>query len=778
MPLPKLQWLNIKVTDTSPSPSPRRDFAMVYDAKFNMIALFGGRSEAGIPLGDTWLFETKQLVWSRPAPSGLSTDGDPPARWGMAYGLDNPLDNSRNNMIISMGQGVNNVALNDTWAFDFNYKTWHRLPTSGDAPTPRWGVVSGIDISQAKNPNQTMLVSHGMDSKNTYTELYSLTISGQFATNVASMSATWKKLETSGNAPGRKFTAGTILSNNRLTLYGGCIGNNLDTCPLQDGYVLNTSPNGNTWTKAENCFAPRAYAAMTYNPSTKDPQFSNQVFVYGGVGLQQLDNGQEGEVGVLDVGGGRWNIILPSGDPLVQGASKYPPRRAGAALVALDQPLGNSSLPAYDMFLFGGEDLPAKGSKRTGMSSDIWVLRVYSDAYFEGNNTGMPTTGGVAATGQGVNLQLFPCVSNVPENSDTGSSTKVSGITSELGQHATLMALSMVFLPLATTAVRFFSGEHKAAFKFGALLLYAAAIGTAIAGGLQGHSDQSSISTHGALGIAVLVLSLGVAPLLTAFMVLIHSIQRRRKANLSPMSFDVSNWLSSLRPSHRAPQKSFEVSRPGGTGSLLPASSTNTSRTVASQNGARKSVNFEDYSGHQRETSANQSAISAYSVYSSQLDPGSSDVLSTPWKVARTIVKLIVYASVALAICFELYSLFVLHADHTWFYLYLVFVLVILVAWFVAAWFGYPRFQGSWLVAMMETCGGRGQGRDQFRGEEMSEATGPYTRRDYEPPRRGYMGQEPEMDEEEQQRELEEEVNSRDVVVMTIPKRRLTVVNA
>jgi hypothetical protein len=110
---------------------------------------------------------------------------------------------------------------------------------------------------------------------------------------------------------------------------------------------------------------------------------------------------------VLDINGGSWARILPSGDPGSTGAATFPPPRSGAASISFSSGLVGSSRALYsDTIIFGGQDSSGK------YLSDMWVLRAYgasvtrSGQQWSGFGNGDLQTG-VNANGAGVSIQYI-----------------------------------------------------------------------------------------------------------------------------------------------------------------------------------------------------------------------------------------------------------------------------------------------------------------------------------------------------------------------------------
>ncbi len=143
-------------TNVTPAirPQGRWFFDMVYDAKADRVILFGGYTnnylKGGIDRGvkdDTWAFDFESKTWTE-----LNTMNSPSPRsyFSMAY------DSKANRTILyggSFGAGGgddwDDILLNDTWAFDYNTKAWTEMrPSSSPGRRMRHTVVYNEETSQ------------------------------------------------------------------------------------------------------------------------------------------------------------------------------------------------------------------------------------------------------------------------------------------------------------------------------------------------------------------------------------------------------------------------------------------------------------------------------------------------------------------------------------------------------------------------------------------------------------------------------------------------------
>lgn len=117
------------------SPEGRWFFDMVYDSKVDRVILFGGGtsdyllggSDRGMK-GDTWAFDLESETWTKLNPINSPS---PRSYFSMVY-------NNKTNQTILMGgsfgagggDDLDDILLQDTWAFDYNTKAWTNMTSS------------------------------------------------------------------------------------------------------------------------------------------------------------------------------------------------------------------------------------------------------------------------------------------------------------------------------------------------------------------------------------------------------------------------------------------------------------------------------------------------------------------------------------------------------------------------------------------------------------------------------------------------------------------------
>jgi hypothetical protein len=124
------RWSRIATT----GPPPMLGGAMAYDARRQVMVMFGGLDTTGRKLSDTW--EWNRIRWTHAAHDG------PPARFGAGIAYDS----KRGETILFGGVDSANTKLNDTWLWDGT--TW-RQASSPVSPPPRSEGYMAFDESRS-----------------------------------------------------------------------------------------------------------------------------------------------------------------------------------------------------------------------------------------------------------------------------------------------------------------------------------------------------------------------------------------------------------------------------------------------------------------------------------------------------------------------------------------------------------------------------------------------------------------------------------------------------
>ncbi|KAL7750681.1 hypothetical protein RI367_004023 [Sorochytrium milnesiophthora] len=357
--VPVLRWTRLDVPDAASKPSPRKDFTFVYDRKTQKVLLFGGRSQDGTPLEDTWTLQVtsdKVVTWVQ-----KDLPLHPPARFSAVAGPDMPGSSVRQGIIVAAGMSANGRVLNDVWAYHTTFDKWYPLATTGTPPAPRYSAVGGVAPSDDEECR--MYVAYGTDDKTKFQDLYTLSVTGSLTNyNYSTATAVWSATrESDARPPGSSALTGGMLPGERLVTFGGCAAGG--RCPSGEGWMISPDQkklsDGGTWKQVDSCPQPRTAGALAYRPDIDDKQLlQRQAVMYGGTyGRDKV--GAQGEVAFFDSDGGSWVNIIPS-----RGSGGFPGARSNAGFVAHED--------TKSVLLFGGEG--ANGV----LTNDLWMLEFYT----------------------------------------------------------------------------------------------------------------------------------------------------------------------------------------------------------------------------------------------------------------------------------------------------------------------------------------------------------------------------------------------------------------
>ncbi|MEX1362495.1 MAG: kelch repeat-containing protein [Nannocystaceae bacterium] len=244
-------------TQLSPaaSPSPRDAHEMAYIGN-DTVVLFGGNDVSGggaVGLGDTWVFDTAAEQWSP-----VVTPGPGPRFQHMMVSLGTEA--------LLFGGRSGGPHLSDTWRFDGATQTWLDLVPVG-APGPR------ITAAMAFNGDDTVVLYGGFLNNTPLSDTHEYTVS----TN------SWSQIPP-GFSPGARGTLeGDFLETGAMVVYSG----KLDTCcndpdPGTFGYAAAVD----TWLS----LMPTAEPTPRYNYGMVAVPGGNKLIIFGG----QLQNGGAG----------------------------------------------------------------------------------------------------------------------------------------------------------------------------------------------------------------------------------------------------------------------------------------------------------------------------------------------------------------------------------------------------------------------------------------------------------------------------------------------------
>jgi hypothetical protein len=289
------------------------------------LVAFGGLSENRLLTG-TFLFDPVGGTWVTV----------PAARTGPEARAHDTLawDPGRKRVVLFGGLGSRSAALQDTWAFDPQAKTWTSLVSSCkrfSCPPTRWG--HGMVWSSVLGK---LLVFGGTKSG-----------ADAFLDDLWAFGSSWTELKPSGARPVGRFLFGMAedARTGLIVVYGGAT---VGLSGLNDTWLLD--PRTTTWTRVATATTPPVWGeiAMGWSPS---------------VGAVVLTGGSDRD-GLMVASPGTWAFDMSTRTWVrLATTGGVPSARKEATLTA--NPIDGSAI------LFGGED----GSIPPGFSDWTWILR-------------------------------------------------------------------------------------------------------------------------------------------------------------------------------------------------------------------------------------------------------------------------------------------------------------------------------------------------------------------------------------------------------------------
>ncbi|UJR13698.1 hypothetical protein I4U23_000709 [Adineta vaga] len=412
-------------------PTPRRDAALGFDSSF--LILYGGRDQSGMPNQDTFAFNILQGYWER-----LNFPNPPSSRYGMAFasspgsglyifggfGIQGSSQNynpymaygssglpgykkspavktkrspnvmnrqNYNNMNMNTGYGnyrynddridENYYPMQDAWFLNYMSKSWQETQRSqygrglgSAAASPYSSGIPRVIYSMGKS--RDWLYST-VETTGQVTSGYNQYSGGQAATIMYDLSS-----YSPAYPHARYGHSTTLLTDNHLLLYGGCLSGygKGGPCPSKDTWLLHLDRGH--WERLWECPTTKTGAAMVTLPSfSLCASMARQGVAFGaGAGMSMgneqpvavLWGGREfnpssirsyisplDEVAVFNLNQKEW--MLKKARPSENG---YPRQREGAAYVA------GCFQNTPGMFVFGGRSV-SDGQ----LLSDLWFLQ-------------------------------------------------------------------------------------------------------------------------------------------------------------------------------------------------------------------------------------------------------------------------------------------------------------------------------------------------------------------------------------------------------------------
>jgi Galactose oxidase, central domain len=300
-----LAWSQLE----SSGPAAREDHTWTVDPADGIAYLFGGRDGSTI-YADTWAFDLGSDTWTPLAPVS-----SPPARFGHeAVWVDGV------GVVIFAGQ-AGTTFFGDMWAFDPAAESWTQLPSSGDAPVPRYGSCAAV------GPDGRLWISHGFTQDG---NRFADTRAYDFDSGV------WTDETPAGQAPVERCLHGCWWTDDgELTLYAG--------------QTTGITSLDDRWTLADGAWSPVEGALPEARNLYARARLDGATLVFGG---QALDASYLADL---------WLLADDEADAtqLESVVGSSPAGRAGSELVR-DAERGR-------VLLFGGRDAD-------GALSDLWEL--------------------------------------------------------------------------------------------------------------------------------------------------------------------------------------------------------------------------------------------------------------------------------------------------------------------------------------------------------------------------------------------------------------------
>ena len=201
----------IQLSPTGPSPSPRGDQAVAYDAANNRLIIFAGNPNIGFCFGtvnDTWVLANADGTGGTPYWTQLSPSGGPPA---IGQGSTAAYDPTTNSMTVFGG--------NTTACGAYSNATWVLTNANGLGGTPTWTQMSPATSPSARFyhtsvynvANHRMIVFAGNDGSVDLNDVWVLANANGVGTPA------WTQLSPTGPLPlARYFSASVYVERRRI----------------------------------------------------------------------------------------------------------------------------------------------------------------------------------------------------------------------------------------------------------------------------------------------------------------------------------------------------------------------------------------------------------------------------------------------------------------------------------------------------------------------------------------------------------------------------------
>ncbi len=301
-----------------PGPATRFDHTLSADDEAKQLVVFGGRDANYAALNDTWVFDLDARTWTQ-------IDGDGPApRFGQAVAVD-----PATRRLYLFGGQNQDTFFNDTWQFDLNEHRWEQLDGGeGTAPSPRYGLSAVLD------PGGHLFVSHGFTFEGRFDDTWSFDVAENTWTDAS---------PTAGERPLKRCLHEMVWmpTAEQILLYGGC-SSGFGPCPQGD--LWSYLPTTQTWTNITPADGPAARS----NPALVWDSRTDRAYLFGGL----TDAGHSADLwtGTLDTENFTWSPLETSATPAARASH-------------------DTAISAGYLYLFGG-------TSNTGTFNDLWRLKL------------------------------------------------------------------------------------------------------------------------------------------------------------------------------------------------------------------------------------------------------------------------------------------------------------------------------------------------------------------------------------------------------------------
>jgi hypothetical protein len=233
-----------QVAADASGPTARWDHTLAADDSGRQLLLFGGRTDDGTPLGDTWRFDLRKQEWMQITGSG------PSPRFGHSVAVDQ----AARKLYLFGGQADGTTFFNDAWMLDLATEEWSEI-SSGDGlrPQPRYGT------SAVLAGDGHLIISHGFTDQGRFDDTWSLDLTEGQWTDVSPPNGELRPL------PRCLHEAVWDDAAKRMLLFGGC-SSGYGPCPQGDLWTYDLDER--TWELIENepMPAPRSNPALVIDP--------------------------------------------------------------------------------------------------------------------------------------------------------------------------------------------------------------------------------------------------------------------------------------------------------------------------------------------------------------------------------------------------------------------------------------------------------------------------------------------------------------------------------